>query len=68
MPLGAYIFKQRMNHRCDVGISILKYYWGLEIGGIMMSCLVEIANNEGFEQIELNIAEKISVQLICIKN
>lgn len=55
--LDACLFKKRMNHRCDIGISILKDYWGLGIGGRMMSCLVEIANNEGFEQIELNVAE-----------
>ena len=55
--LDACLFKQRMNHRCDIGISILKDYWGLGIGGRMMSCLVEIAENEGFEQIELNVAE-----------
>lgn len=55
--LDACLFKQRMNHRCDIGISILKEYWGLGIGGRMMLCLVEIASNEGFEQIELNVAE-----------
>jgi ribosomal protein S18 acetylase RimI-like enzyme len=55
--LDACLFKQRMKHRCDIGISVLKDYWGLGIGGRMMSCLVEIANNEGFEQIELNVAE-----------
>lgn len=55
--LDACLFKQRMNHRCDIGVSILKDYWGLGIAGRIMSCLVEIANKEGFEQIELNVAE-----------
>ena len=55
--LDACLFKQRMKHRCDIGIGVLQDYWGLGIGGRMMSCLVEIANNEGFEQIELNVAE-----------
>lgn len=55
--LDACLFKKRMNHRCDIGISVLKDYWGLGIGGKMMYYLIEIANNAGFEQIELNVAE-----------
>ena len=56
--IDACLFKQRMKHRCDIGISILKEYWGLGIGGRMLATLIEIAKNEGFEQIELNVAEK----------
>lgn len=56
--INACLFKKRFSHRCDITISLLKDYWGLGIGGRMMSVLIEIATIEGFEQIELTVAEK----------
>ncbi len=47
--------KFRVKHRCEIGISIQKAYWGLGIGTILMQVLVEQAKRMGLEQMELAV-------------
>jgi len=49
--------KIRFKHRCDMGISVLKEFWGLGIASEMMRVLVEKAKEVGYEQIELQVVD-----------
>ena len=49
--------KTRLAHRCDMGISVLKEYWGLGIASEIMKVIIEKAKEVGFEQIELQVVE-----------
>ena len=49
--------KFRFKHRCDMGISVLKEYWGLCIASEIMKIIIEKAKEVGFEQIELQVVE-----------
>jgi len=50
--------KTRLTHRCDMGISVLKEYWGLGIASEIMKVIIEKAKEVGFEQIELQVVEE----------
>ena len=43
----------RMQHRCELGIGVLKAYWGQGIAGKLMIECIEFAKHAGYEQIEL---------------
>lgn len=47
--------KQKVRHRANLGIAILKEYWGNGIGDILMKSCVEQAKRNGYEQIELGV-------------
>ncbi len=47
--------KFRVKHRCEIGISIQKAFWGLGIGTLLMQILVEEAKKMGLEQMELGV-------------
>ena len=47
--------KIRFKHRCDMGISVLKEYWGLGIASEIMKVIIDKAKEVGFEQIELQV-------------
>lgn len=47
--------KFRVKHRCEIGISIQKAFWGLGIGTLLMQTLVEKAKEMGLEQMELAV-------------
>ncbi len=46
---------EKLSHRCDFGISILKEYWGLGIGKALLEGCIECAIKAGFEQVELEV-------------
>ena len=50
--VGAKSNKIRLAHRCDMGISVLKEYWGLGIASEIMKVIIDKAKEVGFEQIE----------------
>lgn len=54
--ITACLNRQKMKHKCDLNISILKDYWQLGIGKTMMRALIEFAREAGYEQINLNVA------------
>lgn len=45
----------KCKHRAEFGISIEKKYWGWGIGSFIMSAVLEIARQAGYEQIELEV-------------
>ncbi len=56
--LGPKSNKARLIHRCDMGVSVLKEYWGLGIASEIMKVIIEKAKEIGFEQIELQVASE----------
>ncbi len=47
--------KYKLKHRAELGIAILKEYWGLGIGKALMEACIECAKNAGYTQLELNV-------------
>lgn len=45
----------KIKHRAGLGISVLKEYWGMGIGTILMLEMIELMTQKGFEQIELDV-------------
>lgn len=45
----------RMSHRAELGISILKEYWGQGIGSAMMEQIIRFAEENNIEIIELQV-------------
>lgn len=54
--ITACLNRAKMKHKCDLNISVLKDYWHLGIGKVLMTSLIEFAQNAGYEQINLNVA------------
>ncbi len=46
--------KYKLKHRAELGIAILKEYWGLGIGKALMEACIECAKEAGYTQLELN--------------
>ena len=47
--------REKLRHRAEYGISILKEYWGLGIGSALTACCIECAKAAGFLQLELEV-------------
>lgn len=45
----------KIAHRAGLGISILKDYWGIGIGTILMQEMIDIMSHNGYEQLELDV-------------
>ena len=46
---------ERARHRAEFGISIVKQYWGLGIGSLLLAALIDSAKSSGYEQLELEV-------------
>ncbi len=47
--------RQRVRHRCGIGISVLKEFWGNKLGTYMLEAVVSAAQNYDYEQMELEV-------------
>ena len=47
--------KFKVRHRADLGISVLKEYWGLGLGKALMLACIQCAKDAGYTQVELNV-------------
>ena len=47
--------RSRMMHRCTVGISLYRAFWGMGIGTVLMGEILSAAKTVGFEQAELEV-------------
>ncbi|MBO4414920.1 MAG: GNAT family N-acetyltransferase [Lachnospiraceae bacterium] len=46
--------KDKVKHRAEFGISIMKEYWGLGLGRALAAACIQCAKEAGYEQVELN--------------
>lgn len=53
----AFMDKKKMRHRSNVGIALLKEYWGRGIGTRMFEEMEKIARERGVRQMELEVLE-----------
>ena len=47
--------KHKLRHRAELGISILKEYWGLGLGKALTKACIQCAKEAGYTQVELNV-------------
>ncbi|MCC0650066.1 GNAT family N-acetyltransferase [Clostridioides sp. ZZV15-6598] len=47
--------KYKVQHRAELGISVVKEFWGLGIGRALMDACIECARDAGYVQLELNV-------------
>lgn len=47
--------RRKVAHRARFGISILKEYWGMGIGRMMMEASIDCARRAGYAQLELEV-------------
>ena len=47
--------RNRMRHRCTVGISLYRAFWGMGIGTALMGEILAGAKAAGYEQVELDV-------------
>lgn len=47
--------KYKVRHRAELGISVLKAFWGLGIGRALMTSCIECAKAAGYSQLELKV-------------
>lgn len=47
---------RRVRHRANLGICVLKEYWGRGIGGMLMDAAIQTAQSADYAQVELEVA------------
>lgn len=47
--------RRKVTHRARFGISILKEYWGMGIGRVLMEASIDCARQAGYTQLELEV-------------
>jgi RimJ/RimL family protein N-acetyltransferase len=47
--------KYKVRHRAEMGVSVLKEYWGLGLGKALTKACVQCAKEAGYTQLELNV-------------
>ena len=47
--------KDKVKHRAEFGISVLKAYWGLGLGRALAGACIRCAREAGYDQLELNV-------------
>ena len=56
--IGAVGAKDKVRHRAEFGISVLKEYWGLGLGKALTKACIQCARDAGFVQLELNVVSE----------
>lgn len=60
--------KDKVKHRAEFGISVLKEYWGLGIGRALTNAAIECAKAAGYEQFELTAVAENEAALNLYKS
>ena len=50
--------KDKVKHRAEFGISVLKEFWGLGLGKALTVACIECAKTAGYKQLELNVVSE----------
>lgn len=50
--------KDKVKHRAEFGISILREYWGLGLGKALTEACIQCARDAGYVQLELNVVSE----------
>ncbi len=60
--------KFKLKHRAELGISILKEYWGLGLGKALINACIQCAKEAGYVQLELNVVADNERALVLYKS
>ena len=60
--------KFKLKHRAELGISILKEYWGLGLGKALMNACIQCAKEARYVQLELNVVADNERALVLYKS
>jgi RimJ/RimL family protein N-acetyltransferase len=60
--------KYKVKHRAELGIGILKEYWGLGLGKALMQACIQCAREAGYVQLELNVVAENERAISLYKN
>jgi RimJ/RimL family protein N-acetyltransferase len=55
--------KHKLRHRAELGISVLKEYWGLGLGKALTKACIQCAKEAGYTQVELNVVAENEVAI-----
>lgn len=59
--------KYKMRHRAELGIGILKEYWGLGLGEALTKACIKCAKEAGYLQLELNVVAENTAAIALYK-
>ena len=66
--IGGIGTKRKIRHRCSLAITLYREFWGLGIGSAMINYLTELAEQIGYEQIDLEVvADNVRAQALYRK-
>ena len=54
---GCVAVRSKMKHRASFGITVMKEYWNLGLGSLMIQEMLELLEKQGYEQVELEVLE-----------
>ena len=60
--------KYKVKHRAEMGISILKEYWGLGLGKALTKACIQCAKKAGYTQLELNVVSENEAAISLYKS
>ena len=60
--------KYKVKHRAEMGISILKEYWGLGLGKALSEACIHCAKEAGYTQLELNVVAENAAAISLYKS
>ncbi len=61
--IGAVGSKDKVKHRAEFGIGILREYWGLGLGRALTQACIQCAREAGYLQLELNVVAENTAAL-----
>lgn len=50
--------KDRLSHKSDIGISVLKEFWNMGVGSSMMEFIISLCRKDNFRKIDLLVNEE----------
>lgn len=60
--------KYKVKHRAELGVSVLKEYWGLGLGKALTKACIQCAKEAGYTQLELNVVAENEAAMSLYKS